>query len=168
MANSSNSLSSNFSRPLLEVFLEHFEASRVLSKTVDTQLLAGEFSPKSGTQVDVKRPHDYKTDRTATGDISTVDKSDIISGKATGTVQDYFTVHMDWDSVDEALKLNQLDEILKPAVYDGKAFEVIAIRLPNLLEIWAFCQAVSTSLLLPEARPDCASARLAVVNGFIT
>jgi len=112
---STNNLSSNFTRPLARVFLEKFEASRVLTKTVNTQLLQGRFNPSSGTQVDFKRPHDYKTDRTATGDISAVDQSDIISGKATGTVQDYFTVHLDYDEVDEALKLDQLEEILAPA-----------------------------------------------------
>ena len=115
MANSSNNLGSNFTRPLAKVFLEEFEASRVLTKTVNTQLLTGKFNPSSGTQVDFKRPHDYKTDRTSDGDISAVDKSDIISGKATGTVQDYFTVHIDWDEVDESLKLDQLQDILRPA-----------------------------------------------------
>lgn len=115
MVTSTNNLGSNFSRPIAEGFLEEFEASRVLTKTVNTQLLQGKFSPKSGTQVDFKRPHDYKTERTATGDISGLDKSDIISGKATGTVQNYFTVALDWDEVDEALKLNELPKILKPA-----------------------------------------------------
>lgn len=115
MATSSNNLASNFSRPLAKVFLEEAEGSRVLTKAVDTQLLTGKFNPSSGANVDFKRPHDYKTDRTSGGDISAVDKSDIVSGKATGTVQDYFTVHMDWDEVDEALKLDQLSEILKPA-----------------------------------------------------
>jgi hypothetical protein len=114
MATSSNSLDNNTTRKLARVFLEKFEASRVLTKTVDTQLLTGRFNPSAGTTVDFKRPHDYKTDRTAGGDISAVDKSDIIAGKATGTVQNYFTVHADWDEVDEALKLDQLDEILAP------------------------------------------------------
>ena len=114
MAVSSNSLNNNTTRQLARVFLEKFEASRVLTKTVNTQLLTGRFNPASGTTVDFKRPHDYKSDRTATGDISAVDKSDIIAAKATGTVQNYFTVHADWDEVDEALKLDQLDEILAP------------------------------------------------------
>jgi len=114
MANSSNSLDNNTTRKLARVFLEKFEASRVLLNTVDTQLLGGKFNASSGTTVDFKRPHDYKTDRTATGDISSVDKSDLIAAKATGTVQDYFTVHADWDEVDEALKLDQLDQILAP------------------------------------------------------
>lgn len=115
MANSSNNVDNNTTRKLMRVFLEGAEASRVLTKTVDTQLLTGKFNPSSGTAVDFKRPHDFKTDRTAGGDISSVDKSDLTAAKATGTVQDYFTVHMDWDEVDEALKLDQLDQILKPA-----------------------------------------------------
>ena len=110
-----NNFDSNTTRKVARVFLEGFEASRVLTKTTDTQLLSGQFNPASGTQVDFKRPHDYRTARTSGGDISSVDANDIISGKATGTVQDYFTVHMDWDEVDEALKMDQLEEILKPA-----------------------------------------------------
>lgn len=115
MATSSNNTDSNITRKVARIFLEKFEASRVLTKTVDTQLLKGQFNPSSGSTVDFKRPHDYKTDRTATGDISAVDKSDIISGKATGTVQNWATVHMDWDSGDESLELDQLEQILAPA-----------------------------------------------------
>jgi len=115
MATSSNSTTSNITQKIARVFTKKFEASRVLSKTVDTQLLKGEFNAQSGDTVSVKRGHDYKTDRTSTGDISAVDKSDIISGKATGTVQDYFTVHMDWDSRAEMLELDQLEEIIAPA-----------------------------------------------------
>lgn len=48
MAISSNQLDSNFTRPLARIFLEGFEASRVLTKTVNTQLLSGRFTPKSG------------------------------------------------------------------------------------------------------------------------
>ena len=112
---STNNLGSNTTTPLAESFLKGFEASRVLTKSVDTQLIDGLLSPKAGTTVDVRRPHDFKSDRTAAGDISSTDKSDILSGKATATVQEYFTVHMDWDEVDEATKLDKLDQILAPA-----------------------------------------------------
>ena len=115
MASSSNSLANNVTRQLARTFLDSFESSRVLTKAVDTQLLSGRFSPKSGTTVDFKRPHDFKTERTAAGDISSVDNNDLIAAKATGTVQSYFTVHLDFDSVEEALKLDQLDQILAPA-----------------------------------------------------
>jgi hypothetical protein len=115
MATSSNNFDSNITRKVARIFLEKFEASRVLTKTVNTQLLEGQFNAQSGENVDFKRPHDYKTDRTSDGDISAVDKSDIIAGKATGTVQDYFTTHMDWSSKAESLEMDQLEEIIEPA-----------------------------------------------------
>jgi hypothetical protein len=109
-----NNLDSNVTRKVARVFLEKFEASRVVTKTVNTQLLEGKFNPSSGSNVDFKRPHDYNTIRTAGGDISLSTKSDIIAGKATGTVQNYFTVATEWGNVEEALELDQLDQILAP------------------------------------------------------
>lgn len=109
-----NNLTSNITRKLMRVFLKAFESNRVVSKTVNTQLLSGKFSPSSGSTVDFKRPHDYRSHRTSGGDISGVTKSDIVSGKATGTVQDYFTAATEWDNVEEALELDQLDQIIAP------------------------------------------------------
>lgn len=109
-----NNLTSNVTRQLLRVFLKHFESNRVVTKTVDTQLFEGKFTPASGSTVDIKRPHDYTSIRTAGGDISGETKDDIIAGKATATVQDYFTASVDWDNVEEALELDQLDRILQP------------------------------------------------------
>jgi len=109
-----NSLSSNITRPLARVFLNAFQSSRVLTKTVDTQLLSGRFTPSTGSSVDFKRPHDYNTIRTAGGDISASAKSDIIAGKATGTVQPYFTVATEFTNIQEALELDQLEQILAP------------------------------------------------------
>ena len=111
-----NDFASNFTRPLMRVFLEQFESKRVLSKNVNTQLYAGKFDPSTGTQIDVKRPTDYVSRRTATGDVSSgAGKSDIITGKATATVQDYFTVFVDYDEADEAIKMDQIDQLLDPA-----------------------------------------------------
>ena len=112
MANSTNNLGSNTTTPLAESFLKSYENTAVLTKTVDTQLITPLLTPKAGTTVDFRRPVDHKSDRTAGGDISAVDRSDIVVGKATGTVQDYFTVHMDWDEVDEATKMDKLDELV--------------------------------------------------------
>ena len=109
-----NSLSSNITRVVAKVFLEAFESSRVITKTVNTQLLAGRFNPSSGSTVDFKRPHDFNTIRTSGGDISSSTKSDIIAGKATGTVQNYFTAATEWSNLEEAIQLDQLDEILAP------------------------------------------------------
>jgi hypothetical protein len=109
-----NNLNSNITRPLARVFLEAFESNRVVTKTVNTQLLSGRFNPSTGSNVDFKRPHDYNSIRTSGGDISASTKSDIIAGKATGTVQDYFTVATEFSNVQEALELDQLDEIIAP------------------------------------------------------
>ncbi|MCP5012452.1 MAG: hypothetical protein GY942_20930 [Aestuariibacter sp.] len=99
-----NTFESNFTRKVAMKVLPAFEANRVLSKNVNTQLVAGAFNPDSGTQVDVKRPTDHTVIDTADGDISTT-RSDIITGKATATVQNYITVAVDYDEVDEALKM---------------------------------------------------------------
>jgi len=109
-----NNLNSNITRPLARVFLDAFESNRVVTKTVNTQLLSGRFNPSTGSNVDFKRPHDYNSIRTSGGDISSSTKSDIIAGKATGTVQDYFTVATEFSNVQEALELDQLDEIIAP------------------------------------------------------
>lgn len=108
-----NSFDSNVTRQLARVFLEKFESARVVTKNVNTQLLAGKFNPASGATVDFKRPTDYRTNRDATGD-ATGFKDDITTGKATGTVQDYFTAFVDFDEADEAIKMDQIDELLEP------------------------------------------------------
>ena len=109
-----NSFASNITRQLARVFLKPFEAARVMSKNVDTQLLAGKFNPASGTIVDFKRPTDYKSIRTADGDISNETKSDIITGKASGVIQNYITVAVEFKEVEQALEMDQLDQLLAP------------------------------------------------------
>lgn len=109
-----NNFDSNFSRKLAKTFLDKFETKRVLSKNVNTQLLAGKFNPDTGDNYDFKRPTDYSSVRTAKGDVSGETANSIITGKATGTVQDYFTVFVDFDEADEALKMDQLDQLLDP------------------------------------------------------
>ena len=110
-----NSFDSNFTRQLARIFLDKFESARVLSKNVDTQLLAGRFDPASGTIVDFKRPTDYTSRRTSDGDVSSgAGLSDIITGKASGIVQDYFTVFVEYQEADEAIKMDQIDQLLAP------------------------------------------------------
>ena len=110
-----NDFDSNITRPLARVFLEKFDNDRVLSKNVNTQLLAGKFNESTGDTIDVKRPTDYKSTRTPEGDISGTTASSIITGKASGVVQDYFTVEVDYHEAEEALKMDQLDQLLAPA-----------------------------------------------------
>lgn len=113
---SSNSFESNFTRKLMRSFLDKFESERVLSKNVDTQLFSGKFAPDTGDRIDVKRPTDFITRRSPDGDVSNLtNQSDIITGKATAIVQDYFTVFLDYDEADEAIRMDQLDELIAPS-----------------------------------------------------
>jgi hypothetical protein len=164
-----NNFTSNFSTKLMRIFMEKYESARVLSKNVNTQLLEGKFNPASGTQVDFKRPTDYTATETSDGDIGSTDPKDIIVGKAFGTVQNYITVHMDFDEVDQALKMDQLDELLAPAaqrivttlelnmgVFMAKNTALIAGTLGNSVNTWgevAEAGAVLTANGIPATKP---------------
>ena len=110
-----NNFDSNITRKLTRSFLDAFESTRVLSKNVNTQFLSNAFNPSTGDTVDIKRPTDYKSSRTSDGDISGGTAESIITGKASGVVQDYFTVELDWAEADEAIKMDQLDQLIAPA-----------------------------------------------------
>lgn len=140
-----NNTDSNITRQLLRRFLPDFEAMRVLSKTVDTQMFQGRFNPASGDYVDVKKPHRYVAKETATGDISALTANSIISGKATAQVQNYLTVDIDWTNKEEALSLDQLSEILRPA----------AMELVTKLET-NFCDYMYSHAALSVGTPDTA------------
>lgn len=109
-----NNLDSNVSQIVLKKFLPGFMSDLVLAKTVDRQLLAGEINSNTGDSVSFKRPHQFSSLRTATGDISGQTKNNLVSGKATGRVGNYITVAVEYGQLEEAIKLNQLDEILMP------------------------------------------------------
>lgn len=109
-----NNFDSNITQKLARVFLDKFETKRILSKNVDTQLLKGQFNPSTGDTVNFKRPTDYISQRTSDGDISSTTASSIITGKAAGTVQDYFTVEVDFQEADQAIKMDQMDQLLEP------------------------------------------------------
>lgn len=109
-----NNFDSNFTRKIARSFLAGFNSKRVMSKSVNTQKLEGKFDPSSGADVDFKRPTDFVSVRTSDGDVSGETESPIITGKATGTVQDYFTAFVDYAEADEAIKMDQLDQLLDP------------------------------------------------------
>lgn len=111
-----NNFASNITpNQLIRIFLEKFNNARVLTKNVNTQLLDGVFNPTTGTNVRFKRPTDYTTKRTSDGDVSAGPPADIITGSATGTVQDYFTVDMEYSEFDESLNMDQIEQLLETA-----------------------------------------------------
>lgn len=128
-----NNFSSNTVESLARTFMEKFESSRCVTKAVDTQLIEGEFDPRSGGQVSVKRPHDYNEISTPDGNISSSTKSDIISGKATATVQNYITVATEWSNIQEALEADQLDKILAPMA--TRCVTSLETRLANYMKV---------------------------------
>ena len=110
-----NNLSSNFTRKLADGFLPSYESSKVLINTVNKQRLSGEFqNGLSGDTVDFRRPQQARTSRTPDGDLTSVTKNTIVSGKASGVVQDYISAIVDYTDLERALELGNIDEILKP------------------------------------------------------
>jgi len=115
-----NNLSSNIQATLSKKILDRFESSRTISKTVNTQFLDGAINSNTGDTVFIKRPGRFKSIRTSDGDLvaaSSVPNS-IIAGKAKGVVQDYITVETDWTNLEEAIELNQLDELVVEPMVD--------------------------------------------------
>ena len=126
-----NNLTKNVSEIVLPKFLESFASNIVLSKTVDRQILQGKFDDaKAGDHVQVKRPHQFKTENTTDGDMTGKSPSPLISGTATARVQNFITTWVSWTQLEAATSLNQINEILKPAA------EAMATELENRLGLF--------------------------------
>jgi len=110
-----NNVESNFREKVMPTFLKAFDNSRVFSKNVNTQLLDNVFDANSGDSVAFKRNSDYLAIETPDGDITSETPSPIVVGNGFGRVQDMITVLIDYKQIDQALKLNQLDQLLAPA-----------------------------------------------------
>lgn len=110
-----NTLTENTSSIVLKKFLDGFMSDIVLAKSVDTQIIAGELNPNTGDTVRIKRPHQYVAERTTDGDVTGTTKNQLTSATAFAKVGEYITVRVEWTNLEEAIQLNQLDEILKPA-----------------------------------------------------
>jgi len=109
-----NNLSSNTSQIVLRKFLPGFMSDLVSCKTVNRQIVSdGDLNPRTGSTIEVKRPHQYQVFRTADGDM-TGNNSPVISGKAQATVQQYITVPVESTDIEQALESDQWDEVLRP------------------------------------------------------
>lgn len=109
-----NNLNGNVSQIVLKKFAPMFQNDCVLLKTVDRQLIQGEIDPNTGDTVYLKRPHQFASTRTADGDISATTTQNLVSGKIPAKISNYCTVEVAYSQLEEAIKLNQLDKILKP------------------------------------------------------
>jgi len=110
-----NSLNSNVSSIVLKKFAPGFLSTNVLLRAVDRQVIQGEINPNTGDTVSLKRPMQYKAARTASGDLTAQTPSNLISGKIEAKISNYCTVWIEYGQLEEAIKLNQWEEILAPA-----------------------------------------------------
>ena len=110
-----NSLSSNVMTKVMKSIAAGSESNRVSTKTVNLDNIKGEHDSSTGSVIYRKRKTSYRSQETATGDISGgAPNNDILVGRIPYTVQNIITVDVDWTSVEEALELNQLDQLLMP------------------------------------------------------
>jgi len=109
----SNNLGSNHGTKVVRSFAKAFESMLVLGKTVDTDTTKDGHDAATGETIYVKRPHQHKSIRTPGGDISSSTADEIIAGRIAVTKQDYITVYKNWSDVEQALELDQLDELME-------------------------------------------------------
>ena len=107
-----NNLASNTQSTLSKDILDSFESKRTISKTVNTQFLGDAINSNTGDTVYIKRPGRFKSTSTSDGDLTGTTANSIIAGKASGKVQDFITVEVDWSILEEATQLNQLNELV--------------------------------------------------------
>lgn len=111
---STNALGSNYGEKVIKSIAKGFEASAVSIKTVNTTNIKDEHDSETGDTIYRKRKTQYKPTETSTGDFSGGTNNDILVGKIPYTRQNVITVFVDWNTVEEKLELNQLDELLMP------------------------------------------------------
>lgn len=110
-----NNLTSNVMTKVMKSIAAGFESNRVSTKTVNLENIRGEHNSSTGATIYRKRRTSYRSTETATGDVSGgAPGNDILVGNIAYTKQNVITVDVEWDTVEEALELNQLDQLLMP------------------------------------------------------
>lgn len=112
-----NNYTGNTNKKLLQQFTAEFMASTVVSKSVERQILVGDYDNSTGGQVAMKRSVQYTPIRTNDGDL-TGQRNNVEVGQVIGEVGQYISVLVENKHVEEALETNQLSEILRPAAMD--------------------------------------------------
>lgn len=113
-----NSLQSNYNKKLLMQFTKSFMSEITIAKTVERQVLVGNFDNTTGGVVTMKRPTQYAPQRTNDGDLSAASTNPIKVGQVIGEVGQFCTVFVEASQVEKALQSNQLDELLRPVAVD--------------------------------------------------
>ena len=111
-----NNLASNTMTKVMKSIAAGFESNRVSTKTVNLENIKGEHNSSTGDTIYRKRKTSFRAAETADGDVSggSAD-NDILVGRIAYTRQNVITVKLQWDTVEEALELDQLEELIAPA-----------------------------------------------------
>lgn len=110
-----NSLSSNIDTRVLKSIAAGFESNRVSTRTVNLTNIAGEHNASTGSVIYNKRKTQFRATESSGGDISgSAPNNDLLVGRIPYTVQNIITVDTEWTAVEEALQLNQLEQIIEP------------------------------------------------------
>lgn len=113
-----NNYTSNTNKKLLQSFTKNFMADVVVAKSVERQILVGDYDNSTGGKVAMKRGVQYTPIRSNDGDLSGGQRNPVKVGQVLGEVGQYITVLVENKHVEEALETNQLDQILAPAATD--------------------------------------------------
>lgn len=110
-----NNLTSNVMTKVMKSIAAGFESNRVSTRTVNLNNIRGEHDASTGSIIYRKRKTSYRATESSDGDISgSAPNNDILVGRIPYTVQNVITVDTEWTTVEQALELNQLDELIKP------------------------------------------------------
>lgn len=110
-----NNLTSNVMTKVMKSIAKGFESNRVSTRSVNLNNIKGEHDASTGSVIYRKRKTSYRATESADGDISgSAPNNDILVGRIPYTVQNVITVDTEWTTVEQALELNQLDELLMP------------------------------------------------------
>lgn len=110
-----NNVTGNVSQLVLKKFAPGFKSSSVLLNAVDRQVIQGEINANTGETVRLKRPQQFQAIRTSNGNLTGNDPSNLISGTIDASISNYCTVYINYEQLEQAIKLNQLDQLLSPA-----------------------------------------------------
>lgn len=113
-----NNYQSNTNKKLLRSFTKNFMADIVVSRSVERQILVGDYDNSTGGKVAMKRGVQYTPIRSADGDLTGGNRNPVKVGQVLGEVGQYITVLVENKHVEEALETDQLDQILAPAATD--------------------------------------------------
>lgn len=126
-----NNLASNTMTKVLKGLAKGFESQQVLSKAINTSMVAGEIDASTGDTVYLKRFNEAVAHETADGDLTGITDS-IIAGRAKAVVQPYISTYAEWTNKEEMLQLDELEAYLRP--YANRLVTQLELNLAEFMQ----------------------------------